>query len=361
MKIAIVAYLHGAGGAEKQAILLANYLSLKNEVFLVILAENNCKYDISDRIRIIDLSKREKKGIKIIQRYSRLKSFYKKIRPNVTIHYWFQSVYLTYFVKKMYCGSIIYAERGDPSDSEYSGLLGFVRKKSLKIIDGLVFQTVQAREAFIDNNIKSAIIENPLFIDTERYCCPSKQRNKTVINVGRLHEQKNQRLLIESFKMVHNILPQFSLEIYGDGDLKDELIDLIKKNNLQDAVSIHSSVKSIMEIMYNSSLFVLTSNYEGMPNALMEAMALGVPCISTNYSPGGVTALIDNNINGIIVPKNDRESLFEAMMLVLKNDAVFQSLADNAFNTRYKFSPNVVFEKWDKFLELIISGGKYNE
>ena len=354
MRIACVAYLHGAGGAERQIIMLANELANRGEdVHLIVLAANNSKYKINNKkITIHDLSSKEASSIRILSRYKQLKKVLRLIMPDVSIHYWLQSAYFCALMPKKITGKIIYSERGNPGDKEYRGLLGIVRKFAFAKIDGFVFQSIGAKDYF-NRSIqeKSVVIPNSVFIPEGKYSTPCTKREKIIINVGRLHPQKNQQMLIRAFSLVHDEFPEYKLIIFGDGELKKELLDLIDNLNLNKKVYLHKSVDNILDYVYKASLFVLSSDYEGMPNALMEAMAIGVPSISTNYKPGGVIELIDENRNGWIVPINDEVALARKIKQALNNDN--DNIMRHAMIIRKKFSSEVIFNKWDDYCHKI--------
>lgn len=358
MKIACVAYLHGAGGAERQIIMLANAMvDMGHEVHLLVLASNNQKYSISNKIKVYDLSYAElQKGPKLINRFKALYDALRQIKADVSIHFWLQSAYFTALMRKKIVGKIIYAERGDPGDKEYLGLLGAIRKLSFYRINGFVFQSKGALNYF-NKEIRSraTIIQNAISVSSSEYILPCKRRSKKIINVGRLHEQKNQKLLIDAFARISKKLYDYKVEIYGDGLLKDYLEKYIEQKKLSDRINILPSRKDIFNCIYDSSLFVLTSDYEGMPNALMEAMALGIPCISTDCKPGGARDLITSGKNGIIVPCNDANALSSAIEDLICDRNKAEAFAREAQKIRLTNSSKQTFLRWEKYIEDVIT------
>lgn len=354
MKIVCVGYIHGAGGAERQIIMLANALSeRKHEVHMVVLAQYNNKYDINKNVKIHDLSYADmKKGNTIVNRYIELMKVYKTIKPDVTIHFWLQSAYLSAFMSHD-VGKIIYAERGDPGDKEYKGILGLIRKITMYKMAGFVFQSEGAREYFNKNiKRKSVIIHNAISVPKDKYLFPCSERKRKIINVGRLHPQKNQELLIRAFARISKNIKGYVLEIYGDGELKDNLSIVANELGVGDRVKIYPSRKDIFDCIYNASLFVLTSDYEGMPNVLMEAMALGVPCISTDCRPGGAKTLIQDGINGYIVAPNDEVALGNKIVEVLNSDTTI--LEKKAQSIRKNHTIDCIYDQWENFITRIM-------
>ena len=357
MKVACVGYLHGAGGAERQIIMLANELSGRgHEVSLIILVENKSKYNISKNVKIYDLTDIEIKGRnKILKRFQALKCILGEIKPDISIHFWLQSAYFCAMMAKSVSGQVIYSERGDPGDKEYKGILGMVRFITFMRIDGLVFQSKEAQKYFKKSIInKSVVIHNSVFIPENKYLLPCKKREKKIVNVGRLHPQKNQEMLIRSFKKIADDFPEYILEIYGDGELKSDLLALIEDLDLQKRVFLKGTTTNILDYIYTASLFILSSDYEGMPNALMEAMAIGVPCISTDCRPGGARALIKHGINGWITPIGDVDSLALLMDNVLQKKENTDLVIENAMKIRKTHSKKAVFDKWEQYCKDLV-------
>lgn len=147
----------------------------------------------------------------------------------------------------------------------------------------------------------------------------SGPRNKQIVSSGRLTEQKNHALLIKAFAGITAKYPAYKLVIYGDGPLRKDLELLASNLGIADKVSFPGYTTEIRKKIERSSLFVLSSDFEGMPNALMEAMALGVPCISTDCKGGGARFLIKNGTNGLLTPIGDVEALQTAMEKILSD------------------------------------------
>lgn len=355
MRMAFLGYFHGFGGAEKQMLLLANEMVERgHEVFLISIALHNINYSVHKRINYIKMDNRgNNKVIEIIYRYIDLKKILKNISPDVTISFWGQSAYMTALMSKAITGRVVYSERGDPGDIEYSGIVGIERKLTINRIDGFVFQSRGAKEYFGKRiQDKSTIIYN--YIDLSNLNNQEVlTRRKAIVNVGRIHRQKNHILLISAFALIANEFPEYTLEIYGEGrGLQTEVENLIKKLGLRDKVLLKEPCKDIHNKILDASVFVLSSDYEGLPNVLIEAMALGIPCISTDCRPGGIREIIDNNKDGIIVPIGEAAELANAMRYILLNPDKAKQLADNALNSVKKFGDkDEIYNKWERFLQ----------
>lgn len=355
MKLALVAYLHGAGGAERQITLLANVMAKRGyEVHFIVLAEFSKRYPISDKVIVHDLTGAESKGLHpIIGRYLALKIAYSEIQPDITIHYNLQSAYLTLAMPRKVYGKAIYSERGDPYDKEYSGLLGKIRDWTVKGMDGLVFQSEGARD-FFDESVrtKSVVIHNSVEVPVDKYPVP-EYRRKRIVSAGRLHEQKNYDLLIDAFAKIAKDIPEYELVIYGDGDLRDSLQKKIHGYGLNEQISLLPACKDLWDNIQDASLFVLSSDFEGMPNALMEAMALGIPSVSTDCRPGGARTLIEDGVNGFVVPRMNVDALAEKMKYVIEHPEVAKTISEGGRKIAETHDEKRTFDKWEVFIKSV--------
>lgn len=356
MKIVFIGHLPGFGGAEKSMIMTANVMAKKGHaVSIVSVKSNNPVYPINEEVTYIHLP--DKSNLKVANIIGRLNSIHNtliRLEPDIVVCFWLQVAILSTVISKLYGFKVIYSERGDPGDSEYNGLLGLVRKLVFPLIHGFVFQSEGARNYFSAKiQRKSTIIPNPVYISLDDYSIPV-QRNKIIVNIGRLHPQKNQKLLINAFSRVVKDFPSYFLHIYGDGELREELQGLIDNLGLSSSIKLMGTTDKLWDYIVNSSLFVLSSDYEGMPNALMEAMALGIPCISANCPPGGIAELIEHGTNGLIFPVGDEKQLEEYMRKVLNDKCVADLLALNAKNICITHSPSLIFNRWEKYLKDVL-------
>ena len=355
MKIVFLSYLHGFGGAEKQIIMLANAMAERgHNVTLISICANNKCYDLDESVEYIFLPDKKTGILRIVYRYQNIKEKLKRIKPDITVNFWFQSAYLTALMKKSITGKIIYSERGDPGDKEYSGMMGAVRSLTLPRIDGFVFQSKGAQSFFNESVLsRSTVIPNPVFVKAEDY--PEvKERRKVIVTVGRLHSQKNQKLLIEAFSLIADQIPDYTLEIYGDGELKYELQELIDNLKLEERVFLMGTSKKIHNLINDASLFVLSSDYEGLPNTLLEAMALGIPCVSTDCSPGGAREIIEDGIDGVITPVGDREKLADAILHSIICGKETRVKAEKAKKKMRKYQKDIIYSTWEVFLKSLI-------
>jgi glycosyltransferase involved in cell wall biosynthesis len=183
-------------------------------------------------------------------------------------------------------------------------------------------------------------------------------RKKKIVSAGRLTSQKNFALLIEGFAKIANKHPDYKLVIYGDGPQKGKLQRLTKDLGISEKVEFPGYVNDFGDYIIDASLFVMSSNFEGMPNALMEAMALGLPCISTDCPSGGPKFLIKNGINGFLIPVGDVDKLANIIDLVLSDKKLSQKVGENAYSILEELSNEKIYQNWENYLTHIYNESK---
>lgn len=181
----------------------------------------------------------------------------------------------------------------------------------------------------------------------------SNCENKKAISVGRLSFEKGYDLLIEAWKIVTTYYPDWELEIYGAGKEYDNLNSLIKKLNLTNAF-INSPVQNIEEKYLESSIYLMTSHYEGFGLVLIEAMECGVPCISFDC-PCGPSEIITNNEDGFLVPANDIQTLVNKVCLLIKDDEQRKEMGVKAHQNVIRYSADKIMKKWEDLFKHLLN------
>ena len=352
MNITLLGHMHGYGGAEKSLVLLANQLLQRGHTVTIIsFTSNNCVYNLDNKIQYIYIPDDGKNKIKVVyNRFFCMKKTLKELNSDLVISFWFQLAILALFVSYFLKFKIIYSERGDPSDKEYSGLNGIIRSLLFPMMDGFVFQTNGAKTYFskkIQN--KSIVIHNAIQF-TQDIKDLDVCKKKYIISAGRLHPQKNFSLLIDAFSNIADEFPEYILYIYGDGELRDDLQNQINKLNLSNRIILPGNTKDLIYKMIESEIFVLSSKYEGMPNVLMEAMALGLPCVSTDCKPGGARELIEDGINGFIVDIDDVEMLSSKIKYLIENKDVATLIGKRAKRILDVHSYDIIYDSWNNYI-----------
>ncbi len=362
MKIMLCIGTLTSGGAERVICNLANNLVKNNQIELVSISRTEIAYELNSNVKVefiddflFDKKKSEdenaiRKVNKNITRLRKLNIVINNFKPDIIVSFLPEPNFLVLFLKKFNKIPTIISVRVDPKMEYKTKLYRFIMKRLYPKTDGIVFQTEEAKEYFKDIlNCSQKIIPNPIneeFIIDEF----KGKRKKVIVSVGRLGKQKNHKFLINAFSKISEEFKEYKLIIYGDGILRDELNELIKKLNLEDRVFLPGISKDIKNEIYDASLFVLTSDYEGMPNALMEAMTLGLPVISTDCPSGGPKFLIKNNENGLLINVNDENALVESMKKILLDDEFSSKLQKNARNIAIDLAPQKIYSMWNDYI-----------
>ncbi|MCD7716795.1 MAG: glycosyltransferase [Lachnospiraceae bacterium] len=247
----------------------------------------------------------------------------------------------------------IISERNDPMNFAGKKITKFLYQLCMKNANGVVFQTKDVQKYYKGRiNGKNRVIYNPLIIE-EFPDNLSDKKNKTIVTVGRLHPQKNQQLLIKAFYEVYKKYPEYRLEIYGEGESRKELETLINRLNMQEHIFLMGVKPNVLEYVNRAEIFVLSSNYEGMPNSLIEALALGIPCVSTNCPCGGPRELIHDHVNGSLVPVNDKTMLVAALVELISKPQLRNQYSKESIKIRETLAGKRIFEEWRNFCEEI--------
>ena len=348
------------GGAERVVTNLSNRFA--SEGYQVIIAtewygENEFQIDPEVRRVHVGLREGDEKKNHIIQfllRIKYLRQFIKTEKPDILIPFARKALYrgltAAYFIKM----PILISVRTDPA--------GHYEERSDKLqipilfprADGCVFQTEGAREFFAPRlQDNSRIILNPI---NDKYIgVPEpKERSKTVVQSGRLVDFKNQPMLIRAFVKVHEKHPDYDLKIYGgdsyDGT-KEILEDLIRQNGAQDYIHLMGASDSLEKDLANAALFAFTSDWEGLPNALMEAMALGLPIVATDCPCGGPRTIMTHEVDGLLIPIKDEQALVDGINRLIENPELANRLGRQAGKIAEKANGQAVFEQWRDYIE----------
>ena len=356
MKLLFVTPGMAYGGAERVITILSNSWSkMGHKVEILIISDkNHCVYNLDSNVTVINIGGLPKCSFPHLKLVSLMRNEIIKYMPDAVISFMNDTCAFTSFALYNLNIPLIYSERNDPNNVNQD-----LKNKIYRIIvenktDGIVFQTKAAMNCYSKKlRKKSIVIPNP--IDTS--CFPkrdSKCLSKIIVNVGRLVNQKNHELLIKSFYEIHKKHPDYSLYIFGEGHLRPYLEKLILNLNLENFVFLKGNSNNIIDEIKNSRLFILTSNFEGIPNALLEAMCLGLPCISTDFSPGSVHEIINNGINGLIVPKNNENSLVLAINRLISDEKLSLSLGNEASKIKKRLNSHEIALRWLDFISRVI-------
>lgn len=345
------------GGAERVIIQLARkFQDYGDKVLIITSFADEDEYVLPSDIKRVNLEKEQDFGNRLkrnIRLIGKLRKIVKNDKPDILIGFMqepnFRVVLSTMVLKTKSLISV----RNDPN-REYQGEIGrFVGKFILPMANGCVFQTAEARRWFPEKlEKKSRIIYNEV---AEAFFNTTYMPQKKIVTLGRLKEQKNQKMLIEAFSKIAPEFPDREVYIYGKGPLENELKSLIEEKKLTHVVHLMGTTDDVAGVLKNAELFVLTSDYEGMPNALLEALAVGVPCISTDCPCGGPRMVIEQEKNGILISPNDTQELIVQMRRILSDNSLKERLSQNGRLSAEKFQPQNVFLCWNNYIDEILN------
>lgn len=349
-RIAFIIGSMGRGGAERVISILANHYVNKNwDVDVILLLANKVEYDLDSRVRIINLSNPNRRRLFQLPRWLLgIRSYVNKYKPYRIVSFIARINIITMLACIGEKVSVILSERSDPQndgrDKVTALLTNFLYK--LDNCKHVIFQTKYALKCFSKEiRDKGIVTYNPIKVFVKR-----KSPEKKIVAVGRLSKEKNHKLLIRAFTLLSNDYPDYCLYIYGDGVLKDELQKQIDDIGLNAKIFLPGKFENIHEKISDAKIFVLSSNHEGQSNALLEAMTMGLPCISTNVH--GVDEIIENGVNGFIVERDNVQMLYETMKMLIDDESLRRKISDNALITSKVFDANIILKKWEEAIEI---------
>ena len=360
MKILFVTDSLSFGGAAKMLVFVAEGLAKKgHECFIVNLNTSKLLDRMpSQKVKVFNADIIFKNSAKTNYQWIKYTySIVKSVSPSVIIGFATLGNFCASLVGKLLSIPSIIAERSDPFHV-YSKInrLGKLKLTIINQATGAVFQSEGASKFYSKRITRhSAIIPNPIFVEGSIPPVDYNELPKTIVSLGRLdNKQKRFDVLLKGFKAFHDSHPDYCLNIYGSGADEGFVQNIIDKFYLNNCVSMKGKTNKPMEILSTEGIFVITSDFEGISNSLMEAMAVGLPVISTDHSPGGARMLIKDHSNGLLIPTNDPEALANALSEFADNNDLARSCGTNARQILSKYTPEKCIENWESFLKSIV-------
>lgn len=344
----------GSGGAEKVIASLSNCMTKKGIDVTIIgvsdIKPANSFYNLCGA-KYISLGEGYSKRINSFKRVKMLKRLLKSISPDAVVSFLPHISVYAFFALLGTGITHIVSERNNPYIDPKEKLLRTLKKVAFKHADGCVFQTKESM-AFYPKKVqrKSVVIPNPIsleFIPQESKII----RYKVVLAVGRLEKQKNYYCLIDAFAVFNKRMNDtYLLRIFGEGSLKGDLIKYCELKGIANYVQFMGNNPNWHKEEYKDAMYVLSSDYEGMPNSLAEAIALGIPSISTDSPSGGSRELIKDGYNGYLVPVGDSEMMSQRMMDIINKDP-FSNFDYKEFAK--SFSESKITDLWIDYISKI--------
>ncbi len=355
-KIAFVIASLSSGGAERVISNLSNELIDKFEIVIITFSKSTPFYDLDKRIKVIGCLNSINQSSSIFQslklNYILTKRIYqilKKEHINLVIGFITSANILSTLASKMHRIPCIISERNNPLIENVPRFWVILRKFVYPMADKIVLQTRGIKKIYetkIDSR-KINILPNPISSKLSQLRDANVEKENLILTVGRLDKNKCQEELIHAFSSIES--GNWRLLIIGEGNNKQVLKTLIEHLNLTDKIKIISNVQHIDEYYNKASVFVFTSKTEGFPNALLEAMHFGLPCISSDCD-FGPSDLIDDGINGFLVPLNNDGILKERLSQLINNEDLRKIFSCKAKRSTEKYKSNLAISQWEKLI-----------
>ena len=306
--------------------------------------------DVAISLSVTEQALREHFEVITVNSGGRALRYMKKERPDLILSFIGKNnmmAILTAFGLKI---PVVISVRGEPLEEYYSRWMRLMAKSLFCLADGVVLQTKRCYSFFPKAVRKKAVtLRNPVrdAFFRERF---EGERDKTIAAVGRVDENKNQELLLRAFAKIAGDFPEYRLIIYGEGRKWKEMQQLAGQLGLGERVLWPGNVDNVEELIYKSRVFVLSSNTEGMPNTLIEAMLLGLTVISTDCPCGGPAELISHGVNGLLTPVGDVDKMEEALRAVLSDRQRADKLGREAAKLQTLYKSEAVYKSWERYL-----------
>ena len=344
------------GGAERVMVNLADYLH-RNGVRVTLVTQYICEeeYTLPAGIpRILsEITPQEETGSRIgdfLARYRKLCRIFTELHPDCILSFIGKNNIMTLLCTRFSGIPAVVSVRGEPKSEYYNFPMRFLAKTLFACAAGVIVQTGAARDFFPPVIRKKAVILknplNPAFVRERRTGRPDGR----IVSVGRVDANKNHALILRAFARIAPEFPNASLVVYGDGEKRQELIRKTQELGLSDRVQFPGAVSDVAEKIRTASAFVLSSGHEGMPNALIEAMCLGIPSISTDCPCGGPRELIEDGVNGYLIPVGDEEALADRLRRIFSDEEGAEKMGKQAALLLEEYRPERVNAEWMDYL-----------
>ena len=350
------------GGAERVFVNLAEYFYKKGYRVTMVTQyqfQPEEEYVLPEGVRRIlsDLTEEELSNSRIInfwRRVCKLHRIWKREKPNLVLSCIgknnFMTVVTTMFTRTRAVVSVV----GEAREEYPNRLMRMLANLLFPLASGVILQTERSRYFFHKRVQRRAVILpnslNPDFI-RPRY---EGQREKRIVSVGRMDANKNHEMMIRAFASLASRYPEYTLTIYGDGELRDSLEQLAGELGVADRIFLPGVIPDVAKKIEKAALFLLTSYSEGVSNALIEALATGLPVISTDVPSGGTVELMADGVNGLIIPPGDVQALEKAMDRLLGDPVYADRLGIEAAKIQKRLAPERVNALWQAYFDRIM-------
>lgn len=355
MHLALVIASLSAGGAERVLCDLANHWVSQGHQVSLLTFESGCRppfYDLDSKVNIMRVNRQNARlklsvscFINIIQTFFYFSKTLRCLKPTVIISFMDLANILTLLAIFPLKIPVIISERIDP---QYRPLPRFIKWLRLLIYPStyqLIVQT-ESVAAYFPKRFRKFISIIPNAVKSSSLKVKISEEVRSIISVGRLDMQKDQKTLIQAFANLLKVFPRLELIIYGEGKERKNLEVLIDSLNLKDSAKLPGVVSDVASVLRQADLFIFPSRYEGFPNALCEAMALGLPVIASNCS--GNRDVVRDGIDGRLFAVGDVAQLTSIALELMGDEVQRARLSAVACTINERFESNRIYDLWDQ-------------
>ena len=332
--------------------LVANQMvEFGHDVSMILIRDKERTYHCHPDINLIQLTyPSSRKAFILPRRLHLIRKHAKAIKPDCIVSFMWDVNVMTLIATAGLGIRIVVSERAFPGSSHRSPASRRLEAALYSLSSVIVYQTEGARD-FCPSHLRGRSRVIPNVVVKPSLAPYEGVRSKTIVSVGRLTEQKNFPMLLKAFARFSKSHPDYSLRIFGEGEQRGRLIELASCLGIADKTEFAGYISNIPEQINEAAMFVLSSNYEGISNAMTEAMALGLPVICTDCPAGGAAMVIENGVNGLLVPVGDASALAVAMNIVADNHELAQRISRQAKEVANRFSSESIGRMWERVLE----------
>ena len=350
MKLTFVTATLTSGGSERVMSIVANKMQERGyEVEIVCLNDQIVFYPIYEGIKITHVE--VEAGTKSLpKKLWWFRKYIQKTQPDVVVAFMVSVYTVTLLALTGVKIPVISSVRNDPA---YSNLRKKITRKILLPRSAHVVVQTQQIKKYFNKNIqkKTTVIYNP--VNEKVFELQPIEKENRIISVGRLYPQKDQKMMIEAFAKVSKKYPQWSLIIFGEGPQRKELELLVERLKVKDKVFLPGRSENIIDELNKSKVFCLSSIYEGMSNALVEAICVGLPIVTTKVS--GTEELIQDGKNGFTVNIGETDAMADALTKIIEDNHLQKQFSENNKAQALKFETNAIVDQWEEVIKKVAS------
>lgn len=343
MKIIFIIPNMTGGGTERVISLLSDeYVKKGFDVAVMQFAGYEHAYELNEKVEDFSVAPRSNGNpLVMLRRLITMRRYFKKNPDSYIFAFCVMgavfSVLTTWGMKI----PVMVAERNSPDSCNVKALRNWAYRRAGRI----TFQTADGISYFPEEIAKKAVvIPNP--VDGDMPLPYTGGRSRRIVTAGRLHRQKNHALLLDAFADFSKKFPDYELHIYGEGELEGRLKEQAARLQIASRVVWHGFCPDVREQIRDAAMFVLSSDYEGISNSMLEALSMGIPTISTDCPIGGARIYIVPEESGLLVPVGDKEAMTEAMCRIASDGELAKRLSAGAVRIRENYSVQKIAERF---------------